>query len=225
MKSEQLNLEVEKFITKHFSFVKFEIYDFFNNNRIYYTQSKPQIFKDMEYNDRQAFEMIDTVKSNNWNVYDEKSSVKYIAGEFRLFGHIYSGSKYKLADIKKAVQEIIGNGKLVQIIKFNPLIKDLIQEGRHRIKGIFPEEEKYRQSITAKVGTKVYFCDRSNNIVSPAYVLGNFVNEKLHIAYFTNLNSDNMETSKLDVNGWAVAGAFSYELGLTPEQAIKNRMN
>ena len=225
MVSEQLTREVEKFLTKHFSFVKFEIYDYFNNNRIYYTQSKPQIFKDIEYTDRQAFEMMDTIKSTNWSVYDEKSSVNYIAGEFRLFGHIYSGNKYKLADIKLAVKNIFDNEKLVQVIKFNPLIKDLINEGRHCVKGIYPEESKYRQNVSAEVGTKVYFCDGSNNIVSPAYVIGNFANEKLHIAYFTNINSDHMETNKLDINGWAVAGAFPNELGLTPDQAIKNKMD
>ena len=225
MITEQLRIEVKKFIIKHFSFIKFEIYNYFDNDRIYYTQGKPQIFKDIEYTDMQAFEMIDTVKSKSWNVYDEKSSVKYIAGEFRLTGYIYSESKYKLADIKGAVKEIIGNEKLVQIIKFNPLIKDLIKEGRHHVKCIYPEETKYRKSISAGVGTKVYFCDRSNNIVSPAYVIGNFVNEKLHIAYFTNINSDSMETSKLDVNGWAIAAVLPCELGLTPEQAIQNRMN
>ena len=225
MVSEQLICEVEKFLTKHFSFVKFEIYNYFNNNRIYYTQSKQQIFQDMEYSDRQAFEMMDTVKSNSWIIYHDKSSVKYIANEFRLFGHIYTGNNYKLEDIKLAVKKCIESERLVQIIKFNPLIKELVNEGRHHIKGVYPEETKYRQKINADIGTKVYFCDRSNNIVSPAYVIGNIAEDRLHIAYFTNLNSNYLETNKLQINGWAVTGAYLNEVGLTPEQAIKNRMN
>lgn len=224
MVSEQLICEVEKFLIKHFSFIKFEIYNYFNNNKIYYVQSKAHIFKNMEYTDREAFEMMDKIKYNNWLLYNEKSSVNYIAREFRLFGNINSGNKYKFAEIKGAVKDIIANEKLVQIIKFDPLIKDLINEGRHHVKGIYPDETKYRQNVTALVGTKVYFCDRSNNIVSPAYVIGNFADDKLHIAYFTNLNSDHMETNKLDINGWAVTGAFQNEVGLTPQQAIKNRM-
>ena len=224
MVSEQLIWEVEKFLTEHFSFVKFEIYNYFNNNRIYYTQSKPQILRDIKHTDKQAFEIMNTVKSNGWIVFDEKSSVKYIASEFKLFNHIYSSNKYKLTDIKTVVKNCIGSEKLVQIIKFNPLIKDLINEGRHRVKGIYPEESKFRQKISANVGDKVYFCDNSNNIVNPAYVIGNFADEKLHIAYFCNINSDHFETQKLDINGWATVGVYKNEVGLTPEQALKNRM-
>lgn len=224
MVSAQLICEVENFLSKHFSFVKFEIYNYFNNNRIYYTQGKPQIFNGIKYTDRQAFEIMDTVKSNSWIVFDEKSSVKYIAGEFRLFNHIYSSNRYKLTDIKTAVKNYIGSEKLVQIIRFNPLIKDLIIEGRHRVKGIYPEASKYRQNISAEIGDKVYFCDSHSNIASPAYVIGSFANDKFQIVYFTNLNHDYLETQKLDINGWATVGVYNNEIGLTPEQAIKNKM-
>jgi hypothetical protein len=60
--------------------------------------------------------------------------------------------------------------------------------------------------------------------VNPAYVIGNFANEKLHIAFFTNLNSDYIEKQNLKINGWALIGASKNEVGLTPEKAIKNRM-
>lgn len=52
--------------------------------------------------------------------------------------------------------------------------------------------------------------------VNLAYVIGNFANEKLHIAYFTNLNSDYIETQNLKINGWALIGASKNEVGLTP---------
>ncbi len=224
MVTEQLNIEVEKFLSKNFSFVKFEIYNFFNNNKIYWVHSKATIFQDNEYTDKDAFKMIDTIKSKNWAVYDEKSTLKYITNEFKIFSHIISNQKYKVVDIKVAIISILDSEKLVKIIKFNPLISNLINEGRHRVKNVYPQEIKHRKSITAEVGDKVYFCDSSNNIVNPAYVIGNFAEEKLHIAYFTNLNSDNYETQKLDINGWATVGVYKNEVGLTPEQAIKNTM-
>jgi|APLak6261698768_1056241.scaffolds.fasta_scaffold00152_6 hypothetical protein len=225
MVTEQLKNEAEKFLSKNFSFVKFEIYNFFNNNKIYWTHSKALIFHDMEYTDKDAFKMIDTIKSKNWAVYDEKSTLKYIASEFKLLSNIISNQKYKVADIKVAIKSILDSGKHVQTIKFNPLISDLVNEGRHRVKNVYPQEIKCRQNISVGIGDKVYFCDSSNNIANPAYVIGNFADEKLHIAYFTNLNSDYIETQNLNINGWALIGAYKNEVGLTPEQAIKNRMN
>ncbi|MFA6273965.1 MAG: hypothetical protein WC662_02285 [Candidatus Paceibacterota bacterium] len=225
MVNEHLINEIEKFLSKNFSFVKFEIYNFFNNNKIYWAHSKAMIFQDMEYTDKDAFKMIDTIKSKNWAVYDEKSTLKYIASEFKLFSHINSNHKYKVDDIKVVIKSILDSEKLVQTIKFNPLISDLIKEGRHRVKNVYPNEIKSRQNISAEIGDKVYFCDSSNNIANPAYVIGNFADEKLHIAYFTNLNSDYIETQNLNINGWALIGAYKNEVGLTPEQAIKNRMN
>ena len=224
MVTEQLKNEAEKFLIKNFSFVKFEIYDYFKNDKIYWTHSKAMVFQDMEYTDKDAFKMIETIRNKNWGVYNEKSTLKYIASEFNIFSHIISNQKYKVADIKVAIESILDSEKLVQIIKFNPLIKDLINEGRHRVKVIYPEESKYRQNISAKVGDKVYFCDNLNNIVNPGYVIGNFADEKLHIAYFCNINSDHFETQKLDINGWATVGVYKNEVGLTPEQAITNRM-
>lgn len=224
MVTDQLKIDVEKFLLKDFSFVKFEIYNYFNNNKIYWAHSKAMIFQNMEYTDKDAFKMIDTIKSKNWAVYNEKSTLKYIASEFKLFSHIISNQKHKVADIKVAVKSILDSEKLVQKIEFNPLISDLINEGRHRVKNVYPQEIKYRQNISAEIGDKVYLCDSSNNIANPAYVIGNFANEKLHIAYFTNLNSDYIETQNLKINGWALIGASKNEVGLTPEQAIINRM-
>lgn len=225
MVTDQLKIDVENFLIKNFSFVKFEIYNFFNNNKIYWTHSKALIFQDMEYTDKDAFKLIDTIKSKNWSVYNEKSILKYIAIEFKLFSHIFSNQKHKVTDIKTAIKSILDSESLVQIIKFNPLIMDLINEGRHHVKSTYPEEIKFRQNISAEVGDKVYFCNSSNNIANPAYVIGSFADKKLHIAYFTNLNYDHIETGNLNINGWALIGAYSNEVGLTPEQAIKNRMH
>lgn len=223
MVTNQLKIDIEKFLLKDFSFVKFEIHNYFNNNKIYWAHSKAMIFQNMEYTDKDAFEMIDTIKSKNWAVYNEKSTLKYIVGEFKLFSRLISNQKYKVADIKVAVKSILDSEKLVKIIEFNPLISNLIKEGRHRVKNVNPQEIKYRQNITAEIGDKVYLCESSNNIANPAYVIGNIANEKLHIAYFTNLNSDNNETQNLKINGWALIGVNKNEVGLTPEQAIKNR--
>ena len=224
MITEQLRFEVEKFLKEKFSFVKFEVYSFFNDNRIFWTHDKVTFFQDQKCSDKEAFLLIDTIKSINWSIYDEKVDLKYIIDEFKLFSSIFTNQKYKVADIKVVVKSFFKTESLVQIIKFNPLILDLINEGRHRVTSIYPEDYKGRQKVNADIGDKVYFCDNINNIVNPAYVIGNFANEKLHIAYFTNWNSDNIETQKLTVNGWGIVGAYKNEVGLTPNQAIKNRM-
>lgn len=224
MVNEQLRNEAEKFLIKNFSFVKFEIYNFFNNNKIYWTHSKVKIFQNMEYTDKDAFKMVETIKSKNWAVYNEKSTLKYIASEFKIVSNIISNQKYKVGAIKIVIKQILDSEKLVQIIKFNPLISDLINERSQRVKNVYPQEMKYRQNISANIGDKVYFCNNLSNIVNPGYVIGNFADEKLHIAYFCNLNCDHFETQKLDINGWATVGVYKNEVGLTPEQAITNRM-
>lgn len=223
MVTEQLTIAVENFLKEKFSFLRFEIYNYFENDKIYYNGSKARIFENMDYEDKDAFEMIETIRSHNWQVYNDKISLRYIAGEFRLFSYLYTSEKFKITDVKNIIEEILNRDNFVQTIKFNPIIKDLIKEGRHRIKNTYPEDRKDREKITANLGDKVYISNESTQIANPAYVIEDCGYDRIRIAYFTSISKDRRENNDLKINGWAVRGVSLYELGLNTKQAIKNQ--
>jgi hypothetical protein len=224
MITEQLHTEVEKFFS-NFTFVKFEVYEFFENRGIYWIHSIVKIFEGRYYDDDDAYDMIDTLRERNWSVYDDEKVLKYIVSEFNLWSNMRNAPKYKIAAIRLTVKKILDSEKFVKTIKFNPLIKELINEGRHKVKSTYPEELKYRSNVSAQEGDKIYVCDNSNNLANPGYVLKELADGKLKVAYFTNVNKDRNDTTKLSINGWARAGVHLNEIGLTPEQSIKHRLD
>lgn len=197
---EKLNEIIIKFMEDNFEFINLEVYDFINDEKIFYKQkfSEVDIFEIEKNNDPCALLENDALyrweefKSNKVDCF-----VKYI-----LNSNILDDNNFNEKEIKLAVKYFSNNNKLVKKIEFNPIIKEAVIKGRTKIKS--KELPKISDKFNPKIGDIKYIFDLrfSNNILSPCYIYKVTASKQLRVMILTNLDNNNNETERLNINGW-----------------------
>ena len=151
-------------------------------------------------------------------------NVKNICSEFILKNCAVVGKNRKSL-IRDIVKAEISHGALIETIRFDPILKKLIDGGRKKVNGIKPLHYASNKRVTIELneGDLCYFCWNAKNpyVANPAYVFRK-VGGSYIIIFFTN-QSKGSETSKPEINVGRFINAPADELGLTPEQAVLQR--
>lgn len=210
------------YLESKFIFRKLEMDHWLGDQRIIYTK-KDNYVTDLLNSGKSAEELWHNREFEDWTTYTDKT-VKYICSEFMLENCATVGKNRK-ALIKEIIKAEIEQGALTETIKFNPILKQLIESGRKKTCGIKPllYGSHKRVKVELNEGDFCYFCWNTKGpyVANPAYVYrkcgGSYV-----IIFFSNLYKGS-ETTKPEVNIGDFINAPADELGLTPEQAVLQR--
>lgn len=219
---------VEKFLADNYVFRQLDIYEMFDNARAIWTPRKGGHYRPEYDNESETCNLLDDHVFDGWTTLD-KTHVKIFVSEFLFKNSISNTTKFKKADVKAAVIDIIESKKIIKKITFSPAVKECIGEGRVKVKGVRPlSSNKERIKIKAHVGEKYYLCQSSRPpfIASPCYVIkADSDSRSYRVMFFTNLDNELSETSKTKINGWGFTTAYSNEIGRTPREAVLQRQN
>ncbi len=222
----EINKELEKFIINKFAFKTFEIDNWFNNKNIYRYKYKD---KAEEIKDELSIHYLEHNKIDEWK-YIDQSLIDYIFNEFLWYmtcvHHIKTGIKSKKRQLKEYILEII-TGQ-ADIVTFDKRIKPFIKSQRIKVNRIRPLPIHLRKPVeNLKVGDKCYIFRYSEGttIVDPCLIYDVDENDdlKYSVMYFTNFGDYGITTKKMDINGYNFAKVYPTEIGLTPEEAVKNK--
>lgn len=217
-----MNLEYEilSFLKEKYTFKMFEIDNWINEKTTYrYKQTSrlcnvsdnikiKENIDEWEYVDKSVLDMF----------YDE--FLWYNWGKHRLV------LKNKKRVIIFTMLEIIQNS-LVKTIKYDVQIKSILKEKRIKVHRIKPLPFYERKPVSLKNGDKCYIYRNKTTpaIVDPCLITNVDENEefKYDVMYFTNYGKFKMTTNNLEINGYNFAKVSAIEIGLTPEDAVRNK--
>jgi hypothetical protein len=216
-----------KFLTENYVFRQLEIYDLFDNDRIFWTHKKSRYYRpEIDSYDEPCI-LLDEHKFHDWADFDKKH-VKYFSDEFQIY-NLRHNIKFKVTDIKRVINDLIVSKQVVKKISFNPVLKECVKEGRTKITRLKPlhSSSEKREPIKANVGEKLYICKSSKPpyISSPCYIIKAADFGSYRVMFFTNLDKELSETTKIDINGWGFTTAYANELGRTPSEAVLQNQN
>jgi len=219
----ELYRAIVTYLQDNFVFRRLEIDQWLGNDRIIFVDKNFRFLSKLNSKNSAEELWYDGV-FEDWGTYSEKM-VNYIFSEFFLFNTQAVGTNRKRL-IKQIIRDEIEHGSLTETIKFNPVLKKLIGIGRQKRNGVkpLPFGSHKRRKIDLNVGDLCFFCwnTKSPYVANPAVVF------KKHdgfytLIFFSNENRD-FETSKLEINMGRFITADADELGITPEQAILQRV-
>lgn len=225
----RLEILVENFLYENYYFRKLDIYDFFDNSEENIKWINKGVSPDISYIDtcKEPCEFLDNNTFGDWINYN-KHDLDSFAEEFR-FKNFSLNIKASNRKIKSIIEYLITNTKLTKTINFNPLIKELINEGRYKVSKQKPLtwDSSNRIEIQAEEKNKYYICrkDQAQLMANPCYIIRKNDTNNYRIIYFVNLDRNCRYTNKTKINAWAFTTALPTEIGLTPEQAIRQRQN
>jgi hypothetical protein len=214
---------VTKFLNEKFVFRKLEIHEFFEHKH-------PPIFwihrscYSPEVDTMEACMLLDDQMLHYWQIYS-KGTLALVFDEFQLWCFLKNLEKPAKRKSKEIIKALIETSELVQMIKFNPVLKNLIVQGRHKVSGVIPlhSTDSRRVRMDAKEGEVYYLCNDHSKpfIANPCYIVKSTMNGPYRVMYFTNAASQFIETKKSRVNAYGFTTVFPNELGVTPEQAVR----
>jgi len=218
----ELYSAIMAYLEGNFVFRKLEIDLWLGNNRIMYLHRHNYDAKVFD-SAKSAEELWNDGEFEDWKTCTP-IFIKNICSEFILknTGLVGKGRK---SLVKNIVTAEVEHGSLVETVKFNPLLKQLIDSGRQQVKGIKPLSYGSHKRVKVEIneGGLCYFCWNSKNpyIANPAYVFrksgGSYI-----LIFFSNQHKGS-ESRKLEINMARFINAAADELGLTPEQAVLQR--
>lgn len=219
---QELYSAIMAYLEDQFVFRKLEIDHWLGDKRVIY-QHKDRYQPELFNAGKSAEELWHDREFEDWTTCTDKT-VKYICSEF-MFKNCLAVPKNRKAMIKAIIKAEIDHGELIETIKFNPILKQLIDSGRRKVTGVKPllYASHKRMKVELNEGDLCYFCWNTKNpyMANPAYVYrksgGSYV-----LIFFTNLYQGK-ETSKVEINLGDFINAPADELGLTPEQAVMQR--
>jgi hypothetical protein len=219
---QELYLALMAYLEHNYVFRKLEIDQWLGDDRIIYKHKEEYDPADFSLG-KSSEELWSDGVFEDWRVCTPMA-VKNVCSEF-LFRNSAKAGKNRKTLLKDVVTAEINHGSLVETIKFNPLLKQLIDKGRYKVTGVKPllYTSNKREKIELSEGDTCYFCWNTKNpyVANPAYVFrkagGSYI-----IIFFTNL-SKGTETGKPEINMARFINAPADEIGLTPEQAVMQR--
>ena len=224
-----LSLSIEKFLNENYVFRKLQIHEYFDS------KTSPIIWMHKHYvrdiiaaeNCQETCELLEQGFYSDWFHFNKKQLDMFI-DEFR-FQNLRLTLKIKKTEIKTIVEHLITNSSLTKTILFNPLLKELIQEGRHEVTKVRPLSciSSERIEINAKIGQKYYLCrdTKSPFIADPCYIISLIQDGTYNVMFFTNVQDNWSSSKKTEINGWGFTSVYANEIGLTPAQAVRNNKN
>lgn len=220
------NKDLENFIVDKFQFKTFEIDNWFANKRIYRYKYKEH---SEEISNELGIDYLRNDKIDSWR-YIDNHAIDYFFGEFlwymTLVQHVKSGIKSKKEIYKKLIFEIIQNQ--AEVVLFDKRIKPFVESQRIKVPRVRPLPTHLRKPVEAmKIGDKCFIFRYSEGIaiVDPCLVYDIVNGSELmyHVMYFTNFGDYGSASRKLGINGYGFATVYPTEIGLTPEEAVRNK--
>ena len=221
-----INYELESFIKDKFIFKTFEIDNWFCDKKIYRYKYKEDA---EEIKEELGIDYLKTDKINSWRFVDQKE-IDFFFSEFVFYmtfvHHIKSGIKSKKQVFKEQILEIVQNQ--AELVLFDKRIKPFIKSQRVKVNRVRPLPTNLRKPVKdLKIGDQCFIFRYSDGptIVDPCLVYDVDPDDDLmySVMYFTNFGDYGMTSRKLEINGYHFAKVYPTEIGLTPEDAVKNK--
>lgn len=220
---------IYRFLDEKFVFRKLQIHEYFGNQKapIFWTfRNSPYHTVEIEASS-EACQLLDASAFENWNVFD-KTDINFFCDELEI-RNISTKPVLPRRKLKLSIADLINNSGLVKTIRFNPVLKKLIEEGRHKVTNVkpLPPMDIRRTEVDAKAGSIYYLCNDRNKpyLANPCYITEVIGHGSFRAMIFTNVSSDGIDTNKIPINGYGFTTVYAYELGLTPSQAVLQRQN
>lgn len=216
-----LDSSIYSYLKKHFIFRKIGLCEYFKENQIFWN------FRDEPFESDPDTDPCDFLRKGlfeNWIAFSQ-SGLKRFAEKFLMEDHRFR-RRYTITQVKEAI--ILAIEEQTTTIQFDPLLAECINEGRHKVTKVTPlrNTDSDRKRITLRKGQKCYlsesFC--KPYLANPAYVYKDFGDDSYGVIFFINVNKEGQRTNRIKVNDWDFAKVYGNDVGLTPEQAVLQRL-
>lgn len=219
-------IALENFLSENFVFRRLQIHEFFDNKNapILWTARNDSEYLAQVDHTPDSCTLLDDRFFSNWAKFNNEG-LNLIYDEL-LYRQIWSRAKIRLKaiEVKSTIKYLVKETNVTKTIAFNPVLKQLIAEGRHHVKHTKPLKygDPLRTNIKAKKRDSLYVCkdEKPPYIANPCYVLATSGNNTYRIMAFTSLNAKFEETKAKKINGWCFVTVDANELGRTPEEAV-----
>lgn len=221
---------LEDYLQQKYSFCKFSIHevfaDYYRQPPVFYAtkEDTPMFEKSLEAGD--PFMLIGNGEFSKWKKFNTEA-VKLIANDF-IYHCIMTRIRPYIKGplLKERIKKLV-NGALLKRVDFPPAWDRVIREGRCPVKYVTPHavNSKARIEVKASPGDMVYVCilKKPPFIANPAYIVKVDTEAKqARIVYFANFTRFNKLTRKVKINGFDLRDVQLDEIGIDPEQAVKN---
>lgn len=217
---------IENFLNEQFIFRRIQIYEYFGNKEVpirWTFRDKNTDYSELDKCNESSV-LFDGDYFYRWSFYNKKDLILFAdLCEAALFNMDVKSTR---SEIKTIIKNLITNSDFIKTLYFNPLIKDLINEGRHIVRKVKPVRLDERTDISLNVGSKCYVCidDKPPYIANPCYISKRFEGG-YRVMFFTNMDNNFNDTYKSKINGLGFTTVFANEIGLTLEQAVRQKQN
>ena len=214
----ELYRAITTYLEDTFIFRRLEIDQWLGNDKIIFRENDG--FSTKLNSGKSAEELWHDGVFEDWATYSEKTAHN-LSSEF-FFKNTQTVGMDRRRLVKQIIRTEIEQGARTETIKFNPVLKQLINSGRQKVKGVkpLPFGSHKRRNVDLSEGDLCYFCWNitSPHVANPAIVFKKY--ERCYSLIFFSNQHKGCETNKPEINMGRFITADADELGLTPEQAI-----
>ena len=214
--------DLVEYFNENYLFIEAEIYSYFKKNPVIFFVHKKDLYYARNKNRIENLNHLDFLEENNyqnkWKIYDKSIHIKWFKDEFKM-----KDSKYKSTDINNALNEIFENFELSKKLKLPNKIIEILKNKRIDCSNIKVIENKLdREDLNFNLSDVIYFNEERSRLSNYGVIIEKNSNKDLKILYFTNIDKNNLESDKKEINDWNVKNVTNKEIGKTPEQAKQN---